>query len=87
MFEVPFIMKYTKFFRFCSLTSAIGYNLIYFLMTVDWIYQIFYSDKSGLDSSTGAVDIIFSMIISYNLIIHFPIVPMNIAIIFKEILI
>ena len=38
MFEVPFIMKYTKFFRFCSLMSAIGYNLIYFMMTVDWIY-------------------------------------------------
>lgn len=56
-------------------------------MLIDWIYQIFFSDKSGLDSSSGAVDIIFSMLISYNLIIHFPIVPMNIAIIFKEILI
>ena len=87
MFEIPFIMKRMKFFRFCSFMSAIGYNLVYFSMLGDWFYQVFYSDKSQLDSSSGAIDIIFNMIITYNLIIHFPIVPMNIAIMFKEILV
>lgn len=46
MFEMAFIIRWIKPFRLLSLLSAVLYNFLYILFTCDWIYQVFYSDKT-----------------------------------------
>jgi hypothetical protein len=85
MFEMAFIIRWIKPLRVISVTSAFLYNVFYFFSLGNWIWEIFFADKSYLDDASGAIDIIWNMMIVYNLIVHFPIVPMNIAIIVKEV--
>ena len=85
MFEISFIIYRIKPLRILSLFSAIGYNFIYILFSCDWIYQTFFSDKSKLDNDQGIAEILFNMMIIYNIIINAPIVPMNFFIILKEV--
>lgn len=65
--------------------SAVIYNVIYFGSICDWIYELYFSDKASLDYEYGIFDLMFELFIAYNAIFHFPIVPMNIAIILKEV--
>ena len=85
MFEMAFIIRWIKPLRVISVTSAFLYNVFYFFSLGNWIWEIFFADKSYLDDASGAIDVIWNMMIVYNLIVHFPIVPMNIAMIVKEI--
>ena len=85
MFEITFIIRWIKPLRIFSVLSAVLYNCFYLFTLANWIWELYFADKSYLDSATGPVDILFSMLVVYNLILHFPIVPMNVAIILKEI--
>ena len=71
-----------KELRVLSFLSACIYNLIYSIFLAIWIYQVFYDeDWKAIDSSC----LIISLLIAYNLVLHFPIIPINFMIIFKEI--
>ena len=85
MFEMAFIIRWIKPLRVLSVTSAFLYNVFYFFSLGNWLWELYFSDKSYLDDSSGPIDIIWNMMVVYNLIVHFPIVPMNLAIIVKEI--
>ena len=85
MFEMAFIIRWIKPLRVISVVSAFLYNVFYIFSLGNWLWEIFFADKSYLDDASGAIDIIWNMMIVYNLIVHFPIVPMNVALILKEV--
>ena len=85
MFEMAFIIRWIKPLRVISVTSAFLYNVFYLFTFVNWIWELSYADKSYLDDASGPIDVIWNMMIVYNLVVHFPIVPMNVAMIIKEI--
>lgn len=85
MFELPTIIRYIKPLRVISVLSALFYNIFFFGSLINWLYEIYFADKSYLDSTSGPIDLIINMLVVYNIVLHFPIVPMNLAIIFKEI--
>ena len=85
MFEMTIIIRWIKPLRVISLLSAILYNLFYFFTFGNWIWELYFADKSYLDTNSGPIDLLINMLVFYNLILHFPIVPMNLAIILKEI--
>ena len=73
-----------KTLRAISFMSAVAYNFVYFFSIADWIYELYFSDKASLDYEYGIFDLMFELFIAYNAIFHIPIVPMNCAIIAKE---
>lgn len=85
MFEVNIILQKMKTLRAISFMSAIVYNTLYFAGIADWIYELYWSDKAALDYEFGFFDVMLQLFIAYNAIFHFPIVPMNCAIILKEV--
>ena len=85
MFELPTIIRYIKPLRVISVLSALSYNIFFIASLINWLWEIYFADKSYLDDASGPIDMIINMLIVYNLVLHFPIVPMNAAIIFKEI--
>ena len=85
MFEMTMIIRWIKPLRVISVLSAFLYNLFYIFSFANWVWELYFADKSYLDSTSGPIDILFNMIVVYNLVLHFPIVPMNLAIILKEI--
>ena len=85
MFEMAFIIRWIKPLRVISVVSAFLYNVFYLFSLGNWLWEIFFADKTYLDDASGAIDIIWNMMVVYNLIVHFPIVPMNVALILKEV--
>lgn len=82
VFELPIWLRAFRVTRILSFMSAIAYNIVYFLSALEWYDQIWLvTDKSAYDFVT----IMVNMLLGYNLILHCSIIPVNFAIIFKEI--
>ena len=82
IFELPIWLRAFRVTRILSFFSAIVYTFVYFLSAFEWYDQIWLvTDKSTYDFVT----IISNMLLGYNLILHSSIIPVNIAIIVKEI--
>lgn len=80
-FEIPFYMRMFKIGRYFGCFNAALYNTIYLLILADWIYMLY-----GIDETkAGAADMFINMMLGYNIVMHFPIVPLNAFIIVKEI--
>ena len=78
--EIPIWMKYNKAGRWIMLALAMLYNLIFLGFFVDFYLLLYVYDKS--DYGFGYV--LESMFFGYNLVLHFPIVIVNLIVIFKE---
>lgn len=84
MFEIPVFLRHFKFFRYLSFITAIIYDVIYFDETFGWAIELFMlPEDEYLDATLG--DILMSMFLIYNGIIHFTIFINNLVIILKEI--
>lgn len=84
MAEFEFYLRRAFLLRFTSLTMAIVYNFFYFLMLLDWFYNIYALDDVKIDE-LGGLDMLMNMFFIYNSILHSGIVLVNIGIVFKEI--
>lgn len=79
--EIPTWMKHFKAVRFISMVSAYTYNLIYLGSLFKWFSMIWLEDHSKATIMT----LLVNMNLGYNLILHWSIIPINLAIIWKEI--
>jgi len=79
--EIPTWMKHFKAVRFISMVLAHVYNFIYLISLFKWVSMIWLEDNS----KATFMKLLVNMNIGYNLILHWSIVPINLAIIFKEI--
>jgi len=78
---MPFWLRHFKPIRFLSLFWAFLYNSIYIFSLIDFIYMLYIKDKKKAD----IIEMLESMYFGYNLILHASIIPINCAIILKEI--
>jgi hypothetical protein len=81
-FELPIYLRGFKETRTFILFGSIIYVLAFFIVLFEW-YDMLYlvTDKSEYDFLT----VYFNMLLGYNIVMHFSIIPMNLMIIFKEI--
>lgn len=79
-FEIPTWLKHMKAIRFLSMVAANTYNILFVLGVLKWISMIWWEDNSNANIMT----LLVNMNIGYNLIVHWSIVPVNIAIVLKE---
>lgn len=80
--EIPTWMKHFKLVRFTSMVAAHVYNAIYLISLFKWFSMIFWEDNS----KATFMKLLVNMNIGYNLILHWSIIPINLAIISKEII-
>jgi len=83
MFEFPAYLDWFKVSRVFSLEAGVVYNAIYFWQVWEayksiWLYD--YETQGPMST----FEVLKVMYLVYNLILHIPIVPLNIAIIAKE---
>ena len=83
IFEIPVYLRHFKFFRYLSFFTAIIYDIIYFDETFGWAIELFMLPEEDYNNATLG-DILMSMYLIYNGIIHFTIFINNFAIIAKE---
>lgn len=82
VFELPVWLRAFRVTRILSFFTAIIYNTLYLLSAFEWwdmIYAV--ADKSNYDFVT----VMINMLLGYNLVLHISVVPVNFAIILKEI--
>lgn len=84
MFEIPVFLRHFKFFRYLGFLTAIIYDVIYFDETFGWAIEIFMLPEDDYENVTLG-DILMSMYLVYNGIIHFTIFFSNLGIILKEV--
>jgi hypothetical protein len=80
-FEIPFYMRMFKIGRYFGCFNAAVYNLIYFGIAFTWMSELYIDD----DSKASAADMFINMMLSYNIVMHAPIIPLNAFILVKEI--
>lgn len=81
VFELPIWLRAFRVTRMLSFLSAIIYTIVYFISFLEWYDQIWLvTDKSNYDFVT----IMVNMLLGYHLVLHSSIIPVNIAIIVKE---
>lgn len=85
IYEVQAWLKHAKFIRLISLAWALFYNTVYVAFAVKFwqIIKQFEANKL-VDEDITYFELFVAMGIVYNLIIHLPIIPMNLIIIVKE---
>ena len=83
LFESPMLLRRMKIFRVFMLGSALIYNFFYIGAFGEVLFSLFVEDPAEIDDR-GIFDLIIQLIFGYSTIIHAPIVPINLAIIFKE---
>lgn len=82
LFEIPIWLRAFRVTRLLSFFSAIIYNIVFIISALEWYDQIYLvTDKSAYDFGM----IMVNMLLGYNLILHCSIIPINFAIIVKEI--
>jgi hypothetical protein len=79
--ELPIFVRAFRITRFVSIWSGVLYIVVYFIAMFEW-YDMLYlvTDKTTYDFVT----IIVNMVLGYNLVLHVPILPVLVFIIFKE---
>ena len=84
VFEIPAFLRHFKFFRYLSLIIALFYDIIYYDEVFCWAFELFMlPEDQYMDATLG--DILMSMALIYNGIIHFTIFINNLVIIMKEV--
>ena len=88
MFEIGFILRWTKPIRFLTLISSLTYNFWYFIGVVEWLSDIFLksNEKKGKESHPE-IDVILQTIVAYNLMIHLSTFMINLFISNQELMI
>lgn len=84
IFEIPFFLSKMRFVRFFSVGMAWAYTLFYMAMLFSWITQL-YLEPTDTKENFQFMDILLNMFFAYNIIFHIHILPVNFAIITKEI--
>uniref|UniRef100_A0A7S3CUK7 Uncharacterized protein n=1 Tax=Strombidium rassoulzadegani TaxID=1082188 RepID=A0A7S3CUK7_9SPIT len=80
-FEIPVFLLGFRVTRYYSFLMAIVYTVVFGIAGADWYYQLYLiSQKNGYDFVT----IFGNMVLAYNLIVHWSIIPVNLIIIIKE---
>ena len=87
VFEIGGIIsnQYVKVIRILNAFSAALYNILFAAEFVSFIYGLVFEDKGDFEGEDGPVEIFEYMFLAYNMIFHFPVVPINHWIVFKEI--
>mmetsp|Transcript_35909 Transcript_35909/g.55134 ORF Transcript_35909/g.55134 Transcript_35909/m.55134 type:complete len:325 (-) Transcript_35909:60-1034(-) len=81
-FELPIFLLSFRVLRLFSVVLSVIYTVLFIISIVEWYSQLYIvMDKSKYDFFTVYVN----MMIGYNAIIHWSILPVNIFIIIKEI--
>ena len=81
--EIPTWLRKMKLARFISFVEAIGSSIFWLWTLVEWLYLMYGGARRDYESPGYLMEAIFS---SYNVIMHWAIMPINLAIIVKEIL-
>lgn len=84
IFELPFYLTHLRFFRFFSVGLAWIYSLYYGFVLTDWIFQLYWEPESSYENYQF-LDVMVNMFLAYNIMFNIHILPVNCAIITKEI--
>lgn len=84
IYEIPFYLSHMRFFRFFSVFAAWAYNGVYLFIVADWIFQL-YLEPTNTYENYQFLDILINMFLAYNIVFHMHLLPVNMAIILKEI--
>jgi hypothetical protein len=84
IFEIPFYLSSMRFFRMFSVFAAWVYSMVYGFVILDWVYQLYLEPEKAYEDYQF-LDILINMFLGYNVIFHLHLVPVNAAIITKEI--
>merc|ERR1711935_670779 len=85
IFEIPIWLNKLRFFRFTSVAIAFMYNFVYLIVLLSWVFTLFFESEATYESYQF-FDILIDMFLAYNVLFHLHIMPVNFAIVFKEIL-
>jgi hypothetical protein len=85
IFEIPFYLRNLRYFRMFSSGAAFVYTAVYAFIVFDWIYQLDWEPESVYEDYQF-LDIIVNMYLGYNVLFNIHLMPVNFAIIVKEIL-
>jgi hypothetical protein len=84
VFEIPFYLRNLRYFRLFSSGLAFVYTGLYAFVVFDWIYQLDWEPESVYEDYQF-LDIIVNMYLGYNVLFNIHLMPVNFAIISKEI--
>ena len=76
IFEIPFFLTLLKPLRYVSIELAFWYNIIYGIFLLKFRHIIKKEPFEG--------NMFTALFLAYNLIINFPVIPINLSIIAKE---
>lgn len=82
VWEMPYYMQHFRLIRLISLVAGILYNTLYLVSVADFLILLFEQDKETID----IFYLLQAMFFGYNIILHFPITIVNLAIFLKEVL-
>lgn len=84
IFEIPFYLTHMRYLRIFSVGLAALYLFAYGFIVLDWIYQI-YLEPTKAYEEYQFLDILVNMYLAYNIIFNIHILPVNLAILVKEV--
>jgi len=84
IYEIPIYINQLKFFRTLSALGAFAYTFVYTIITINWLYEIFWEPENTYESY-GIFDIFVNMFLAYNVAVNLHIIPVNFMIILKEV--
>lgn len=81
VFEIPIFVRAFRVMRWVdvlvSIFSCVPYGILFF----EWLMQLFIYDRSEYQ----VADLGWNMFLGYNVILHWPVLPINVVIVIKEI--
>lgn len=80
-FEIPIFLRAFRGTRIMNVCFSFLYTVIYLLLVLEWFLMIYVYDATNYDLS----DLLFNMLLGYNMLLHSSVIPINLVIMIKEV--
>ena len=84
IYEIPLFLNQLRFFRFISVAMAWVYNVVYFVVLADFIFQLYFAPQDTYENY-DIFSIFQNMFLGYNIAMNLHVIPVNTMIIVKEV--
>jgi hypothetical protein len=81
VFEIPIWLRSFRVTRWLSVLTSFFSLIPFGIFAWEWIMQLYIYDRSQYELG----DLFWNMILGFNVMLHWPIIPINLVIIIKEI--
>jgi hypothetical protein len=85
VFEIPFYLNELKFFRTFSVVVSWVYMMFYVFVSADWAYMLWLEPEATYEQY-DVVSVLTNMFFAYNIVFNLHIIPVNMMIIWKELM-